>query len=94
MTKPFHGTGRVVIADSWFGSVKSALALLTVGLVVLRAALRRAFQDGPSAGPNCFRSRMGPGPGRGDLEGRSTAGRAGRSGRQSATPHHSTHALH
>lgn len=32
MTRPYHGTGRVVIADSWFGSVKSALALLRVGL--------------------------------------------------------------
>ena len=32
MTKKFFGTSRVVIADSWFGSVANAIALYTVGL--------------------------------------------------------------
>lgn len=32
ITKPFHGTGRIVLADSWFASMKSANALLGVGL--------------------------------------------------------------
>ena len=27
LTTDFHGTGRIVIADSWFGSVKTAIAL-------------------------------------------------------------------
>ncbi len=32
LTKDFQGTGRTVIADSWFGSVKSAAELMKVGL--------------------------------------------------------------
>ena len=32
LTSPYHGTGRVVIADSWFGSVKTAIALKEHGL--------------------------------------------------------------
>ena len=27
-----YGTGRIVVADSWFGSVKSAIALMKKGL--------------------------------------------------------------
>ena len=32
MVKPWIGTGRVLIADSWFGSVPCILALFAVGL--------------------------------------------------------------
>ena len=32
LTKDVQGTGRTVIADSWFGSVKSASELMKVGL--------------------------------------------------------------
>jgi len=32
MTKPWHGSGRTIIGDSWFGSFKCALALSEVGL--------------------------------------------------------------
>ena len=32
LTFPYHGTGRVVFADSWFGSVKTAIELKKVGL--------------------------------------------------------------
>ena len=32
LTAPFHSSGRVLIADSWFGSVAGAIALFTVGL--------------------------------------------------------------
>ena len=32
LTKPWHGSGRTVIGDSWFGSFKCALALMLVGL--------------------------------------------------------------
>ena len=32
LTKPYHGTGRVVYGDSWFGSVKTCIELLEVGL--------------------------------------------------------------
>lgn len=32
LTAPYYGTGRVVLADSWFGSVKTAIALKERGL--------------------------------------------------------------
>ena len=32
LTEPYHGTGRTVVADSWFGSVNTAVALLKHGL--------------------------------------------------------------
>ena len=32
LTQPYHSTGKRVIADSWFGSVKSAVELLKEGL--------------------------------------------------------------
>ena len=32
LTKDYRGSGRTVIADSWFGSVKSASALMNAGL--------------------------------------------------------------
>jgi hypothetical protein len=32
LTKPFHSTGRVLIADSWFGSVACAIALFNKGI--------------------------------------------------------------
>jgi hypothetical protein len=32
ITKPWHGTGRTVIGDSWFASVKTLIALMWVGL--------------------------------------------------------------
>ena len=32
LTQVYHGTGKKVIADSWFGSVKSAVELLKRGL--------------------------------------------------------------
>eukprot|EP00873_Tetraselmis_striata_P002151 jgi/Tetstr1/422415/TSEL_013253.t1 len=31
-TRPWHNSGRIVIADSWFGSVRTALALLSHGM--------------------------------------------------------------
>ena len=33
LTRPYHGTGRTIIADSWFGSVKTAIALRNLLLV-------------------------------------------------------------
>ena len=32
LTEPYHGTGRTVVADSWFGSVNTAVVLLKHGL--------------------------------------------------------------
>ena len=32
LTEPYHGTGRTVVGDSWFGSVNTAVALLKHGL--------------------------------------------------------------
>lgn len=32
LTLPWHNTGRIIIADSWFGSVRCAIALLHYGL--------------------------------------------------------------
>ena len=32
LTTDFHGTERIVIADSWFGSIKTAIALKQSGL--------------------------------------------------------------
>ena len=32
LTEPYHGTRRTVVADSWFGSVNMAVALLKHGL--------------------------------------------------------------
>ena len=32
MTDEYHGTGQIVVADSWFGLVKSAIALMKKGL--------------------------------------------------------------
>ena len=40
----FHGTGRIVIADSWFGSVKMAIALKQSGLysiMIVKTAHKR-----------------------------------------------------
>ena len=32
LTEPWHGSGRIVVGDSWFGSVKTALNLRKNGL--------------------------------------------------------------
>ncbi len=32
LTEPYHGTGRFVVGDSYFGSVTTALVLRSVGL--------------------------------------------------------------
>ena len=32
LTSPWHGSGRIVYGDSWFGSVKTAIKLLHFGL--------------------------------------------------------------
>lgn len=35
LTEPWHGTGRIVVGDSWFGSVKTAVELRKRGLYFL-----------------------------------------------------------
>ena len=35
LTQPYHGSNRVLIADSWFGSVKTAVQLLERGLHII-----------------------------------------------------------
>ena len=35
LNRPYHGSGRRVVADSWFGSVKSAVELRKRGLFSL-----------------------------------------------------------
>ena len=32
LTAAYHGTGRIIVADSWFGSLKNAIALMKRGL--------------------------------------------------------------
>ena len=32
LTQAYHGSGRIIVGDSWFGSVKTAVALSKVGL--------------------------------------------------------------
>ena len=32
LTAAYHGTGRIIVADSWFGSLKTAIALMKHGL--------------------------------------------------------------
>ena len=32
LTAAYHGTGRIIVANSWFGSLKTALALMKCGL--------------------------------------------------------------
>ena len=44
LTESYHGTGRIVVADSWFGSVKTAIALKKSGLysaMVVKTAHKR-----------------------------------------------------
>ena len=44
LTTDFHGTGRIVIADTWFDSVKMALALKQSGLysiMIVKTAHKR-----------------------------------------------------
>ena len=44
LTTDFHGTGRIVIADSWFDSVKMAIALTQSGLysiMIVKTAHKR-----------------------------------------------------
>ena len=32
LTAAYHGTGRIIVADAWFGSLKTAIALIKHGL--------------------------------------------------------------
>jgi hypothetical protein len=32
LTQPYHGSGRIIIADSWFGSIKTAVEMMKRGL--------------------------------------------------------------
>ena len=32
LTAAYHGTGRIIVADSWFGSLKTVIALIKCGL--------------------------------------------------------------
>ena len=45
LTQPCHGSGRCIIADSWFGSVKSASNLIRRGLysIVLAKTVHKDF---------------------------------------------------
>ena len=46
LTAPYHGTGRRIIADSWFGSVKTAVALSKRGLYSIML-VKTAHKDFP-----------------------------------------------
>ena len=45
LTQPYHGSGRCIIADSWFGSDKSASELMRQGLysIILVKTAHRDF---------------------------------------------------
>ena len=46
LTEAYHGSGRRVIADSWFGSVKCAKALMERGLYLIML-VKTAYKDFP-----------------------------------------------
>lgn len=46
LTQPWHGTGRLVVGDSWFGSVKTAVQLHKQGLYFL-GIVKTATKDFP-----------------------------------------------
>ena len=46
LTEPYHGSGRCVIADSWFGSVKCASELMRQGLYSIML-VKTAHKDFP-----------------------------------------------
>lgn len=46
LTKPWHGTGRIVIGDSWFGSLKTSFELRKRGLFFL-GMVKTAYRNYP-----------------------------------------------
>lgn len=48
LTKPWHGSGRCLIADSWFGSVEAVVALRDVGLFAIEQ-VKQVHKGFPSA---------------------------------------------
>ena len=46
LTQPYHGSGRCIIADSWFGSIKSASELMRQGLYSIML-VKTAHRDFP-----------------------------------------------
>ena len=47
LTQPYHGTGKWVVADSWFGSVKHALELTKQGQYSLLMLVKTAHKNLP-----------------------------------------------
>ena len=47
LTDEYYGTGQIVVADSWFGLVKSAIALMKKGLYA-NMFVKTAHKDFPS----------------------------------------------
>ena len=45
LTKLIYGTGRIIVADSWFGSVKSAMALQNVGLYSIMVSINQFIPE-------------------------------------------------
>ena len=75
MTENYHNTGRVLIADSWFGSVACAIALFRVGLFCVMN-VKTATKNYPK---NELMSKVGEIKGKTDLARKERRDRQGKS---------------